>query len=406
MRTVDDPAMRAQLARSLAACRADSADLGEIDAMIPAINPGDYDSWWSAWAGLADRVEARAHQAQGLGHDVSVRQGFLRASEYWRQAFFFEREVLDSPRLREGFGRHQACFVQAAARMPGHVESFELAHPGGGRMPGYLFCPGTDGVPRPTIVLPCGFDSTAESAYAFTGYMALNHGYNFVTWEGPGQGSMLYEQGIEMVPQFEHAYLPLLDWLATAEGVDYRQIVVVGRSLGGYLAARGVAMDPEQRALGLVCDPGQYDFSEAFLSERMDRATWKRVLDGDPEVEAALESLLQDPGQARFFRPRMLTLGAASVAEYMRRQAAFTLTGCIDGIACPTLTMDLQGDFASQSRAFHEAVRAPKTLATVDPSEGASGHCGGLGAAVMEATMFDWIDSLTRETPSARTGRT
>ncbi|MGC9457893.1 MAG: alpha/beta hydrolase family protein [Halothiobacillaceae bacterium] len=396
MQAIAHPVMNAQLERSLAVCRADCADAGEIDTLLQQIVPGDYDSWWSAWAALADRVERRARVASARGHVVSARQAFLRASEYWRQAFFFEREAPADERLREGFSRHRDCFVQGATALPCGFDPFRLAHPAGGQMQGYFFRPGTDRTPRVTIVLPCGFDSTAESGFAFTGYMALNRGFNFVTWEGPGQGSMLYEQGMAMGADFETAYLPVMDWLESIPDVDPAGIIVVGRSLGGYLAARGVAMDPQDRAAALVCDPGQYDFSEAFLSERMDRATWQQVLDGDAEIEAALEQMLQDPETARFFRPRMLTLGADTVAEYMRRQARFSLVDCVDGIRCPTLTLASDGDFASQSEVFHQALKAPATLLKLDPADGASGHCGGLGSAMMESTIFDWIEEVIR----------
>ncbi|AGA34682.1 hypothetical protein TVNIR_3045 [Thioalkalivibrio nitratireducens DSM 14787] len=57
------------------------------------------------------------------------------------------------------------------------------------------------------------------------------------------------------------------------------------------------------------------------------------------------------------------------------------------------LQIESKGDFDSQSTALHDALKAPKTLLRLGPEQGVSGHCGGLAANVMEAAIFDWIDS-------------
>lgn len=56
---------------------------------------------------------------------------------------------------------------------------------------------------RPTLLIPGGYDSTAEAGYSVTAYMALPRGYNVLLWDGPGHGGMLYEQRMPMRPNFE-----------------------------------------------------------------------------------------------------------------------------------------------------------------------------------------------------------
>ena len=390
---INHPDMNAQLGRSLIAVHAGCADLGEIDQAVNQITPGNNDHWHNAWAALAKRTEQRGRDLASEGHTTSAGQYLLRASEYWRQAFFYHRDDLDNPQLKTGFAHHRNCFRRACDHLPWHSqfitltpEQTALRAP----MNAVLMQPDSSQTPRPTIIAPCGFDSTMESGYSLTGYMALQRGMNFFSFEGPGQGAMLYEHGLPMGPDFEHAARPAIDWLATQTGVDRDALIMVGRSLGGYLGARAAAFDTRLRLL--VCDPGQYDFSEAFISERLDRDTWQQIQAANPEVESALQKLLADPEQRRFFAPRMATLGAKTVGEYMRRQARFSLTECIEQIQMPVLVLDSAGDFASQSETFYQALSAPKTRAPLGPDDGVTGHCGGLGAKVVEAVMFDWIE--------------
>lgn len=53
-------------------------------------------------------------------------------------------------------------------------------------MKAYFFAPDDSGVARPTLLTPCGYDSTAEKGYAYV-HGALVRGYNAVSFEGPGQ---------------------------------------------------------------------------------------------------------------------------------------------------------------------------------------------------------------------------
>ena len=118
-----------------------------------------------------------------------------------------------------------------------------LSHPAtvlSGELSGYLFAPPGPAVPRQTILHVGGYDSTAEELYA-SAAPALERGYAFAAVDGPGQGAMLYEQRVRMRPDWEHVVPGLVDALITHAEVDPGNIVLVGRSFGGYLAPRGAA---------------------------------------------------------------------------------------------------------------------------------------------------------------------
>lgn len=79
---------------------------------------------------------------------------------------------------------------------------------GGGTMPGYLFRADDSGKPRPTVIYTNGFGSGCEEGYFVVGAAALRRGYNFLAYDGPGQGAMLREQKVTMRPDWENVLGP------------------------------------------------------------------------------------------------------------------------------------------------------------------------------------------------------
>lgn len=164
---LDDAEMDAQLQRTATAAYSASADLGEALTTARRVSPGDYDAWFAEWATLAERVDNQAHVSAGGGHDVSAAKAYLRATESWRQAIFFTRGDLDDPRLLNGWRAHRTSFRNALRLLPWGTTIDELPF-GGGRMTTYLLRPRADATLRPTVLAPCGFDSTAEAGYALS----------------------------------------------------------------------------------------------------------------------------------------------------------------------------------------------------------------------------------------------
>ena len=57
-----------------------------------------------------------------------------------------------------------------------------------GLMPGYLARPDDSDRPRPTIVQTNGYDSNVTEMFFSTAPAALRRGYNWLGFDGPGQG--------------------------------------------------------------------------------------------------------------------------------------------------------------------------------------------------------------------------
>ncbi len=387
---LDDPEFDAQLQRTVAAINASSADIGEVLATASRVVPGNFDDWFTQWSQLAETTGERAALAARTGHSVTAGKGYLRATEYWRQSLFFIRHDLDDARLQHGYRAHRAAFRAAIPFLPWAVETVEIPFEGA-RMGAYLLRPDGDlTLSRPTLLIPCGYDSTAEAGYSNTAYMALPRGYNVLLWDGPGQGGMLYEQRVPMRPDFEAVLSPVIDWLLEQASVDADRLALIGRSFGGYLAAR--AATREKRLSALVCDPGQVEFVSRIVPKMFDEATWQRLMQGDADLNRGLEDLLASPAKREWYGARMRTMGAASVGDFLRLQPAYSMQSMASDIRCPTLITDGEGDFASQSQKLFDLLTCPKKLVRFTEAQGAGGHCCGLGQTLWEETVFDWLD--------------
>lgn len=390
---LDDPDLDAQLSRTLIAIAAEACDLGEALATGRRVPAGDYDSWYTEWSETAAAATAVGDDAARGGHTVTARKAYLRASEYWRQAFFFIRADIAGERLQYAWRHHRLAFRAALPYLEWPTETTEIPFDGA-TMTGYLFRPSADGPARPTVVAPCGYDSTAEAGYCATGYMALARGYNFFVFEGPGQGGMLYEHGVPMRPDYEVPFAAAFDWLVSQDGVAPDAVAVVGRSFGGYLGPRAAAFEP--RVAALVADPGQFDFASRLSKMFGGDIQLQQVLDADPDVDARLEALLDSPRNREWYGSRMATMGARTVGDFLRRQLSFDLGACVNRIHCPTLITEGEGDFAGQSRVLFDRLPAGtrKELKTFTEHQGGGGHCEGLGATLFEGYAFDWLDGV------------
>ena len=384
----EDPDMDAQLARTLIGTYVGGADLGEAIAAAQRIAAGDYDAWHDEWDRTASAAQQTAEQAARRGLPVLAGGAYLRASEYSRQSYFFLRHDLSDERVSSAYRQQRDHFRLAMSFLPWSVEPISIAFD---PVPlnGYVFRPdSTDDSPRPTILLPGGFDGTCEEMFKYGAHGALSFGWNAVTWDGPGQGGQLIEHGVTMRPDFEAVLTPVVDWALDRPFVAADALALVGRSLGGYLGPRGVSR--EHRIRALVADPGQYDFVSRFVS-MFSTEDWEKVLAADPAMDQQLDGFLGDARSREFYGSRMAAMGAQSFGGWLRLLVNYSLDGLAENIACPTLVTEGEGDFASQSRKLFDALTCEKEFHGFTEAEGAAGHCEGMGQMVWQDVVFSWL---------------
>jgi alpha-beta hydrolase superfamily lysophospholipase len=379
-----------QLQRTLTHAYERCADIGEALAAAARITPGDDDSWYAEWVATAARAHDLAEASRGAGRVETATEAFLRETEYYRQAMHYLRADLDDPRLKATYVEMREAFAHASVGMPFHVRRVRIPY-SATTINGYLLTPDDNGAPYPTIVLILGYDAPAEDCYLHAA-PALRRGYSVLAVEGPGQGGVLYEQGLHLRPDFEAVLTPVINFAALLPGVDPGRLVLIGRSLGGYLAPRGATT--EHRLAALVCDPGQVDVGAAIRG-LLPTSVLELVANNDAAADPILAALIGSPQGRRRWLPRMAAHGAATMREYLRGLSAFTLADRAADIDCPTLVLETEGDAAGgQSQQLFELLTCPKTLHRFAAADGATGQSGGLAQQVWNGYVFDWLDGV------------
>jgi hypothetical protein len=374
-----NPDYDSQLVRTLTAAIVDAGDLGEALAAARRVDKLDGACWYDAWSQTATVARAAGHTAQAKGSRVTARHAFLRASEYFRQAYYFIRSDLDDHRLQSAYRGHVETFGAAAELMDHPAEHVRIPYEGT-TLSGYFFAPDGSGAARPTLLFPCGYDSTAEAGWSNVP-PALQRGYNVLVFEGPGQGEALFTQRLYFRLDYEKVLTPVVDWVLERPEVDASRVALVGRSFAGYLAPRGAAF--EHRLAALVCDPAQPDMG-AHLPEGIAGKVAVPVVEMQVRFSGA---------RAEFFGARMAAHGLSSVDAYLAVLRTFTMLPDAARISCPTLLIECENDFAGGgAQVLRDAMSVPADIMHLTADQGVDGHCGGPGAALWAEAAFDWLD--------------
>lgn len=388
----DDPEFDGQLLRTLSYTYEQGADLADCYSTARRIVEGDKESWYTQWTATADRIAAAADASLAAGHRVSAREGYLRASNYYRSSFIFMFAVPVDPRMVQAYQRQRDTFRKAAALFDPPIEPVAIPFEGT-TLPGYFCRVDRSDAPRPTLIVTGGYDGTAEETY-FGGVAAVvRRGYHCLTFDGPGQGGPLLEQKLSMRPDWENVIRPVVDYALTRREIDPNRIALIGRSWGGYLAPR--AATGEHRLAACIADPGLYALGGA--ARAMFPPAIRPLLDeGDPEkLKPVFAEIMQNPMLAFSFNRGMLVHGVPTPWDYITAMAPYTLEGIAAQIACPTLVCQAENDVrASQSPQLYAALTCPKVFLSFTDAEGAGEHCEAGANALFDQRVFDWLDEV------------
>lgn len=229
-----------------------------------------------------------------------------------------------------------------------------------GELPGYLMLVDDSGTPRPTVIYTGGIDSTREEGYFVVGAAALRMGYNFLAYDGPGQGAMIDQRAVTSRPDWENVLGPVVDFALTVPDIDAGKIVQFGHGLGGYLVARYASRD--HRSAAIVCNDAITTFYAAWPA--IPEPILELIEDGrDDEAILLLDGLVKDDTRARTeLQDGQRAFGADTSPEYVRRTADYSLTTAdVRRIQTPVLLLEGEADnvFAGQAANFAFAMTAP-----------------------------------------------
>ena len=237
-----------------------------------------------------------------------------------------------------------------------------------------------------TIIGIPGFDAFIEEFYCIWDYFAEN-GYDFIAFEGPGQGGSrrLYNQ------YFDHDYEK-----ATKAVLDYYQlneVTALGVSMGGYWIMRAAAF--EKRIKRVIAMPPLYDWLEMTNSFNQKLAKWfltkRKLTNFFVRLKMNVGTLRHTINNALFIQHKtepfdavewMMGMNKEHIHSHLIDQDIFLLAGENDAFQ-PLILLERQKEALTNAASITDRI--------FTKSEHADQHCqmGNLEIALEE--MLNWI---------------
>jgi alpha-beta hydrolase superfamily lysophospholipase len=385
-----DPVFHFELLRVLGLARELGADIGEVLDVAGKIAPGDFESWAGGFAALAEHVAARAKTYAAAGRRVSARDAFFRAATYFRAADFYLHGNPADPRISEFWRKATECFDAANARLDRPGERL-LVEADGFSIPAIFYRAGEGS--RATLLMCSGFDGSQEELLHMFGFSALARGFNVLTFEGPGQPTVIRTQKKTFIDAWEKVVAPLVDWAQTRDEIDATRLGLIGVSLGGWFAARTATR--EHRLAAVACVDGILDVHASFIGQLPPELRARYDAGETRGAEAAtLRAMTQHTGLRWAIEHGKWVFGVDSPAAFLDRAKSMTIAADVGDIQCPVLVCDAVDDlfFKDQPKALAKALGEKATYVPFTAEDSASEHCH-VGASVeMNAVVLGWFE--------------
>ncbi len=378
-------------------------DINECLETASRVDRDDPESWAREWRKTAARLHREADRLLAAGHRESAGEYYLRAASYYRAAMHRHMHP-GSPEVKELTEREIACFVKSQELLGAPLEVLAVPYEGL-ELTGYFYRSPKAGGPAPTLIVHQGRDAWAEDC-KYVADEAVRRGYHCLLIDGPGNGQALRRHDLPFRPDWEAFITPVVDTLAARPEVDPQGIILMGMSMGGYLAPRAAAHEPRLRLC--IANPGVVDWGRVFFRQLEEYAPHLlRLYESSP---AALNAVLGVAGRLSPFLTWGLTdtmwkHGARSPSEMLDKMKAFTNADGVGRIRAATLVIDAEAEEFGQSRELYDALTCRKDYMMFTEAEAAPLHVQTGSLAVSSQRIFDWIDQEMGRTGGGRSLR-
>ena len=385
------------------------AEFGELVTVVNQVNiaGASYQAYYDTFLAQARRTEALAADEQAAGHTASARSAYLRAATYYDMCLYFILGTAARAQEAGAYAAMQGCWQRATQLFDPPFEPVRIPY-GHSWLPGYLLRPDDGPGRRPTVILNNGADAQNITLYSYGGADAIERGYNALIFEGPGQGSMLFERQVPFRPDWENVITPVVDYLRSRPEVDPARIALSGLSMGGELVIRAAAF--EHRLAAVVADPGVLSlwlivqagyppisslFTPGATKEQVNAAWQSEVAKANAVDRYTLAKRSEPFGRQYLLAARagqvfgdLYDLGAVSM-QFSCAEAAGQVTA-------PTLVTAYEYDQyvlpASQGTDVYAELRSPKQYHYFTAAESAQFHCAPMAPQTRNQVVFDWLD--------------
>ena len=248
--------------------------------------------------------------------------------------------------------------------------------------------------PKGVVVLHGGYDSYYEEHLKIALHM-YRCGYSAYIFEGPGQGSVIYEQGIPFTHEWYRPVGAVLDYF----GLD--DVALMGISLGSVLCKIAAAKEPR---IKYVCGVGfQTDLYDSTIA-RMPKQVADAVERGDRNAGNDLLYALMDsqPLYSWYLNQGLLVFGVETPYDYLVKTKKFSVKPVIGQILQDYLLVVGQEDHFFSRAQLMEEIEYMKsarsfTMRVVTPAEKGQNHCNIGNRKLMIDVFMAWLEETKRE---------
>lgn len=256
--------------------------------------------------------------------------------------------------------------------------------------------------PKGVVVLHGGYDSYFEEHLKIALHMYRN-GYTVYIFEGPGQGEVIYREGIPFTPEWHKPVSTVLDYF------QLEDVALMGISLGSILCKLAAAKEPR---IKYICAVGlQTDLYESTLA-RMPKEFKEKIgqmMDQEKadEVNKLLYELMDtSPIYSWYLDQGMFVFNVNSPYEYLRETQRYSIVPVTGQITQDYLLVIGQEDhLLGLDLCLYEIERMASarsfTLRIITPAEKGQNHCNIGNRKLMIDVFLNWLEETKREHKTA-----
>jgi hypothetical protein len=287
----------------------------DVESVLANLTSKDAELWAREWSRAAQPYEEQGAALERAGRFKEARQAYVQAYAYYATGRY---PTPHTPGKQQCFRKSLETYEKAGQYFEPPLERIEIDS-SDGKIPIYVRVP-KDGRRHAVVINFGGIDSFKAESYEYDEGLQ-QAGMASCSVDMPGVG----ECPVKASPKAHSVFSAVIDYLATRSDVDPQRIAMMGRSFGGYWAAKMAYVEAQRLRASVVWGGGvHYFFQEDWLRESTNA-----------------ESYLMDHDIAR-----CRLFGVNDLDELMKPWAALSLKeqGWLDKPSCPMLIVNGKED--------------------------------------------------------------
>ena len=230
----------------------------DVESVLANLTSKDPELWAKEWSRVAQPYEDQGAELERAGKCNDARAAYVQAYAYYATGRY---PTAHTQGKMACFRKSLEMYERAGKYFEPVLERVEI--PFGEKMiPAYVRVP-KDGQKHAIVINFGGIDSFKAESYEYDEGLQKN-GMASCAVDMPGVG----ECPVKASPTAESVFSAMIDYLEKRPDIDSKRIAIMGRSFGGYWAAKMAHVEPKRLRAAVVWGGGvHYFFQEDWLRE-------------------------------------------------------------------------------------------------------------------------------------------